>query len=78
MKLNSTSQNITNSVEENNYYSVNDVATFSNSSAEQLVYGIGHIHESKSHIEEGAGKKIFDFVSCSFYENIIEVWTAAI
>eukprot|EP01036_Dinobryon_divergens_P028423 gene28423-37363_t len=84
LKLNSTSQNIANSggeAEERNYnYSLNDTATFSNGSTEQLVYGIGHFHESKSHIhaEEDAEKKIFDFVSCSFYENSIDVWTVAI
>ena len=62
-------------------YSLNDVATFSNGSEGQLVYGVGHFQESKSNIiiEEGVSeKKYFDFVSCSFYENSIEVWTAAI
>lgn len=67
--------------DDKHFYSLNDVATVSNGNEGQLVYGVGHFQESKSKsiIEEGvAEKKSFDFVSCSFYENLIEVWTAVI
>ena len=77
LKLNPTAEE----GEDKHSYSLHDVATFSNESERQLVYGVGHFHTSKSNVifeESVAEKKTFDFVSCSFYENLLELWTAVI